>query len=913
MPTPDDQPLGGDPTIRDDRPARRHAARFTPGQVIGGRYRLVAMLGRGGMGEVFRADDLKLGTPVALKFLPERVARDPRRLERLLEEVRLARQVSHANVCRVFDVGEEDGQHFVSMEYIDGEDLDSLLHRIGRLAPEKVSEIGRQLCAALASIHQQGVIHKDLKPANVMLDGRGRVRITDFGIAALSADAKEADRAGTPAYMAPERLGGKAASEQSDIYALGVMLYEISTGRHPLGDSTSAEDIESAQRSLRSTLTTSTADGLDPALEQLILRCLEPDPRRRPSSALAVAAALPGADPLAAALSAGETPSPELVAESGSSDRLHPAIVAALVVLILGVSAASIVVRSHFSLARFAPVDKSPAVMMDRAREMLERLGLAERADFAWGYDASGAYRTWIFETIDDEQERLDQFARARPSYIYFWYRQSPETYRRASSNFDRGIVSAELPAWTIPGESYISLDLDGRLRRVYVVPPNARVIDPNEPEITPAPYDFEPLFEMAGLEFDAFEEVSPRYIWNHTVDERRAWLGAYPEEPDLPLRVEAAALQGNLAYFRFLTPWEDPHFEATVEADADDAGEGEEPAAGEDDAGTDESASDEGGRTIQQVLNDFVRTWVGPIVFTVLILLLFGAGVMTRRNLRSGRGDVDGATRLALFAGVCMAMARGLASDSLMPRGQFDVMTMLAWGVFIGMGTWVAYLAIEPGLRRRWPTSLISWTRLLSGQFGDPWVGRSLLAGLAAGVLVSAAHRGVFIIDALDSEAFEISFGFKLVPLQYTLANLFVRFSVGILLAFIYLLIFVVIKRLVRYEWLAALIVIPLLMLFNEKLGHSTWSPAVVFAWALLAVALFLRFGVLSVVACIIAEAVLSEAVGVASLNVWYIAGMALPAGVIGAMTLWGAWAAAFGGRRRTPRASTADSSFMA
>src|SRR6185503_10346091 len=155
---------------------------------LAGRYRIVALAGRGGMGEVYRAEDLTLGQPVALKFLPPDVARDPDRLARFHQEVRVARQVSHPSVCRVYDIGEADGQHFLSMEYVDGEDLASLMRRIGRLPSSKALELARQLCAGLAAAHDRGVLHRDLKPANVMIDGRGRVRIADFGLAGLAGE-----------------------------------------------------------------------------------------------------------------------------------------------------------------------------------------------------------------------------------------------------------------------------------------------------------------------------------------------------------------------------------------------------------------------------------------------------------------------------------------------------------------------------------------------------------------------------------------------------------------------------------------------------------------------------------------------------------------------------------------------------
>jgi serine/threonine-protein kinase len=194
------------------------AGRFLPGALLANRYRIVALLGRGGMGEVYRAHDLTLGQEVALKFLPEVAARNPAALARFYNEVRIARQVSHSNVCRVYDLGEVEGQPYLSMEYVDGEDLGSLLRRIGRLPSDKAVEIARQLCAGLAAAHAKGVLHRDLKPANVMLNGRGQVVVTDFGLAALADEIPgEEIRNGTPAYMAPEQLAGREVTVQSDI------------------------------------------------------------------------------------------------------------------------------------------------------------------------------------------------------------------------------------------------------------------------------------------------------------------------------------------------------------------------------------------------------------------------------------------------------------------------------------------------------------------------------------------------------------------------------------------------------------------------------------------------------------------------------------------------------------------------
>jgi hypothetical protein len=148
--------------------------RFVPGTLLAGRYRIVALLGRGGMGEVYRATDLTLGQPVALKLLPPEASRNQRLLERFHGEVRVARQVSHPNICRVYDIGEAAGMPFLSMEYVEGEDLASLLRRIGRLPADRAMVTARKLCSGLAAAHDRGIMHRDLKPGNIMIDKRRR-------------------------------------------------------------------------------------------------------------------------------------------------------------------------------------------------------------------------------------------------------------------------------------------------------------------------------------------------------------------------------------------------------------------------------------------------------------------------------------------------------------------------------------------------------------------------------------------------------------------------------------------------------------------------------------------------------------------------------------------------------------------
>src|SRR5580692_1525653 len=362
--------------------------RFLPGLLLDNRYRIVALLGRGGMGEVYRAHDLTLGQEVALKFLPEVAARNPAALGRFYNEVRIARQVSHANVCRVYDLGEVDGQPYLSMEYVDGEDLGSLLRRIGRLPSDKAIEIARQLCAGLAAAHAKGVLHRDLKPANIMLNGRGHVVVTDFGLAALADEIPgEEIRNGTPAYMAPEQLAGREVTMQSDIYSLGLVLYEVFTGKRAFEASTLAELVRLHTETTPASPSTLVKE-LDPAVESAILRCLDPEPAKRPPSALAVAASLPGGDPLAAALAAGETPSPQMVAASGETASLPwkialPSLAAALVGL-----AAFVLLASTSSMIEKEQLTKPPEVLADKARELIQSLGYtAPPGDSAYAFD----------------------------------------------------------------------------------------------------------------------------------------------------------------------------------------------------------------------------------------------------------------------------------------------------------------------------------------------------------------------------------------------------------------------------------------------------------------------------------------------------------------------------------------------
>jgi hypothetical protein len=269
---------------------------YAPGTQLAGRYRIVRMVGRGGMGVVFLADDLRLGHPVALKFLPATLASDPRRLQQFHDEVRHARQISHSNVCDVYDIGDVDGHIFLSMEYVEGRDLAAVLRDAegaggARLPEAEAVDLARQICAGLAAVHARGVLHRDLKPANIMITNEGIARLMDFGIA-VSGDGDDPERIteGTPAYMAPEQLVGRQVSVRSDIYALGLVLYELFTGQR-LFQAMTLDELTAHQASLPARVPPDLA-AVSPRLREVVLHCLDREPANRPASVEAVAARL---------------------------------------------------------------------------------------------------------------------------------------------------------------------------------------------------------------------------------------------------------------------------------------------------------------------------------------------------------------------------------------------------------------------------------------------------------------------------------------------------------------------------------------------------------------------------------------------------------------------------------------------
>jgi hypothetical protein len=769
---PDESPptrthLGAAPGSPTSPLASVEEGRFPAGTTLAGRFRILGLLGRGGMGEVYRALDLTLNQAVALKFISHAAHTSESALARFRNEVRIARQVSHPNVCRVYDIGVIEGLHFLSMEYVDGEDLASLLRRIGRLPADKALEFARRICAGLAAAHERGVLHRDQTPANIMIDGRGQVRITDFGLAALAGEVQGGDiRSGTPAYMSPEQKAGKDVTTRSDIFALGLVLHEMFTGKHP-GES-------------QATPTTLVKD-LDPTIERVILRCLEADPRSRPSSALNVALALPGGDPIAAALAAGETPSPEMVAASGEKEGLQPRTAIACFVGVVLMLVALVLLSHKTTLLGRAPLPLPPDALAFKAREMLRGFGynvdsgtVGGPVDSAYGFAAGSAlqsYQTYL--GTNDVDHRWERLASHRPALTVFWYRQHQD-YLEASSfaSWDGGggHVTKSEPPLIVQGMVTILLNANGLLEELAALPP-ARSRAAAGRALAGEPVDWSGLLKAAGLDEARLTPSPSEAFIPVSQNARMAWTGTYGDGRPDTITVDAAALDGQPVFFRIRGPWTEPAFAET-------------------------SAGQRFANVSQEVL---------------LVALMVAAALVAWRNVRLGRGDQKAAWRVAgvLFAAGVASWA--LVASHVPTQWEVYLLVMgLSWASFQGGFVGLLYLAIEPFVRRYWPDALISWVRMVNGRARDPLVTSHLLVGVVGGLaitLLRSVRNGA--TNALLSAP---NIGVSVTGARYLFGLLLGVLAVSIFATAGVILMVVLLRSVVRRTWVADALFVVLL-----------------------------------------------------------------------------------------------------
>ena len=815
-----------DPTTPPDetRPPSSHSSsssihgRFEPGTKLGTRYRVVGLLGRGGMGEVYRADDLELNQSVALKFLPEKVARNAADLARLRQEVRIARQIAHPNVCRTYDISEADGQVFVVMEYVDGEDLASVLRRLGRPTSDKALEIARQLCLGIGAAHENGVLHRDLKPANIMIDGRGRVRITDFGLAGTVEElAAEGVIAGTPAYMAPEQQQTGAATVQSDIFSLGLVLYELFTGKRAtdLGtapDPTKRDASSRGDSSVR--MPSSVVGDVDPAVERVILRCLERDPTRRPQSAYAVFGALPGGDPLAAAVAAGETPSPELVANAGvegSVPPLHAGIAVVVAILsLLGISA--------IQAPLFNGLGKAPSVLSVRAEEALTSI----TGRPAPRYSAQGMRYA---PAAKDSMSHADSLAakKAKPkmkpaSAKQYWRRWSPSQFYPENLHMPRPSLAD--PPQAYPGSGTVVLDMEGRLLALQALPPAGA------DTLTSRTANWPAVLDAAGRDPARVVAVRPPAAFVAHADTVAAWRLSDSTAAETTL--VAAAIDGHIVLVETYT------------------------AAGRNPLGKLAVVADD--------FNPNVQAWIGILFFSVIPLI--GSIFLARHNLRAKRGDVRGAIVVGISI-VVVYLLEHLFSANVGEIGLFSILVggvagqPLGHSLIHGVTMALAYLAIEPYVRRLWPSVLVSWARLVAGRLRDPIIGRDILIGVAFAAFSQLAGLGI--------QALERHFGLSIDPPRLSgdmldtmisapqiVAQVAYAMAIGFLRATTFYTILVIFRFVLRNNRLAAVATLLFLALSELNYGSKAVGVDAVYGVIMigLGVAIALRYGYVALLA---------------------------------------------------------------
>jgi hypothetical protein len=506
--------------------------------------------------------------------------------------------------------------------------------------------------------------------------------------------------------MSPEQIEGRDQTVQSDIYSLGLVLYELFTGKRAFEAPTLGELVKLRRGDTSPTTPSEIVKDLDPAIERVIDRCLQKDPARRPSSALQVAAALPGGDPIAAALAAGETPSPEMVAAAPKEGILKPWVAVSLLVWVIAAVALVMIMSGRISLYRRTPLPYSPDVLAVRAEEMTRRLGYDARpTDTAHGFLLDYEYLHYLYAR-DPSPARWEKLRTGQPAALNFWYRQSPRYFDTAYP----WRVEVTDPPHNISGMVRVTLDTLGRLVYFEAVPPQIVA----SVESAPVAPDWSALFREAGFDPAKFQTSVSQWTPPQAYDIRVAWDGFFPDAPDTPVRVEAAGFRGKPVYFEIVTPWRRPVQQVPIQ-----------PRTAE---------------RMQMLL--LLSFFFGALLF---------ASLLAWKNLRLGRGDRRGALRLALFIFALQMLGWAFYTHHVPTVGETNLLLDgLRRAVFEACIVGLMYLALEPFLRRRWPDRIISWSRLLAGSWRDPLVGRDILIGAAFGAGLSALFSLQEILPSL-------------------------------------------------------------------------------------------------------------------------------------------------------------------
>ncbi len=839
----------------------REGIRLTAGDLVAGRYRVVAWLGGGGMGQVYRVEDLTLHQTVALKFLAPKFAAEQAWRERFMHEARTAREITHPNVCRVFDIGEADEHVFISMEYVDGEDLATLMRRIGPLPQAKVLDMAHQVCGGLAAAHTKGLLHRDLKPANIMLDRRGNIRITDFGLAGAVAELKEGGLiAGTPPYMAPEQFVGIGLSVRTDVYALGLVLYEMLAGR-PAFQADDLVEYARLHREEDPPPLSQWVPNVDPALEQIIHHCLQIDPAKRPHSVMTVAAALPGGDALTAAIAADRTPSPETVAAARPRpDALPgPRTLAAITGLLL---AALAIARTYAPGPLDMANSKPPEVMAERCRDIIGTVGYNAKSPQHATYGFAGLNMDAPYVSAFSWGDTRSAAQLGGTETLLFWYIQSPRPMTSPASRLE-GLQASRLTAHdgTIPGQGAVAVALSPSGRLIYfAATPHMQ----GAPALKAA--DAKPVFEemlaFAELGVESAAAAQPSVQTYLPVDDRRALLFTAADDTAMTRRVDWLAWHGRPILFAVTR----------------------QRVAG--------SAMSE---LAEEKTRHALKTTMLQVVLVMVALVSFP---WAWKNQREDRADRQAAMRFAAFV-FAVELIRWLLKERHALDFSFEVASLCEAGLralsFAAM-IWLFYTALEPEARRYWPHLLVAWRRMLSGNLFDPVVGRHIQIGVAVGAFLAV----MIVVDRLvvawlgwDARLplIDAAIPDRLLGGRFAVAGCLGSLLKALFRALLFLLLLTALRAVVRRPIvsaaLAALLIAPMYTPLGSHLAIAWVTIGVgcvgLMVWAMA------RFGLITVAAALLTAELLTTFPIDLHFDVWYADLTLLALGVVLALAFIG------------------------
>jgi serine/threonine-protein kinase len=626
--------------------------------------------------------------------------------------------------------------------------------------------------------------------------------------------------------MAPELLEGRESTVQSDLYALGLVMYELFTGKRAFVARTLPDRRREASGELKTP--SSFVRDLDPAVERVILRCLAHDPAERPRSAREVIESLPGGDPLAAALAAGETPSPRIVAAAGIEGSLSRKAAWTMLGAVALCFALFFAARRELEIARHMDLDRTPQVLRQSANDIAKKLEIAVPGAPIAKFRPRPEYNAWL-----QKQNAWDALRRG-PSPLLFQlqYGMSPEESRAATMTS------------TAAGRTTLWLDPQARL--VYLLSPPAG-------DVAMRALDWQPLLAAAGLDAGRLQSAAPRDAPPVPLDTRAAWTGTYPNDRT-PIRVEAAAWHGRPVFFRVTGAW-------------------------------DEATDPLKGVTTRIGAADRFLSLLVVAVVTVALLLAW-------RSLRLHRGDRQGAFRFALAYFLIQGTALLLAMQyprELLPLID-ELWYTLGITALSASVVYILYLALEPYARRKWPEHLIAWARLLAGRLNDPLVGRDALIGILGGVAYAALWASASIVASwfgwMEAEPYIAAYR-SMDGMRFSLALLLYSAILGITFASVTILILVLATIAFRRRAIAGAVFFVInLAYFMLATGGQTALVPVYAVVALMLAFIALRFGLLAY--AVLQMTFIALYYGMATTPSWLLLHCAIPFAILAALALW-------------------------